>query len=178
MSASHLLRRYIRDLIFGAVDGTVTTFAVVAGAVGAGLGSGVILVLGITKLIADAFSMAVSNYLGTRADQHQPEYISHPRDNAPGPRAAASATFLAFILVGAIPLVPFAVHALSPSVVADPLWPSCALTAAAFVGIGVVKSAATDSSAWRGSAETLALGGGAALLAFGVGWLLRGATGV
>ena len=69
MPLAVLIRRYLRDLVFGAVDGAVTTFAVVAGAVGADLGGGVILVLGVANLIADGFSMGVSNYLGTNADQ-------------------------------------------------------------------------------------------------------------
>ena len=53
MPLAVLIRRYLRDLGFGAVDGAVTTFAIVAGAVGADLGGGVILVLGVANLIAD-----------------------------------------------------------------------------------------------------------------------------
>lgn len=60
---------YVRDFIYGAVDGIVTTFAVVSGVAGAGLPSGVVIVLGAANLIGDGFSMAVSNYLGTRADR-------------------------------------------------------------------------------------------------------------
>jgi VIT1/CCC1 family predicted Fe2+/Mn2+ transporter len=60
---------YLRDFIYGAVDGAVTTFAVVSGAGGAGLSSGVVIVLGIANLIADGFSMAVGNFLGTRVDE-------------------------------------------------------------------------------------------------------------
>ena len=40
---------YLRDLVFGGVDGAVTTFAIAAGAVGAGLGAGAILVLGLAN---------------------------------------------------------------------------------------------------------------------------------
>lgn len=61
---------YLGDFVLGAVDGTVTTFAIVAGAAGAGLSSGVAVVLGLANLVADGFSMAVSNYLKSRADQH------------------------------------------------------------------------------------------------------------
>lgn len=172
-----LSRRYLRDLVFGAVDGTVTTFAIVAGAVGADLGGGIVLVLGLANLIADGFSMAVGNYLGTHADQRQPDRRERPRDDDPDPRGAAAATFLAFVIVGAIPLVPFAVHALSPEMLAQPLGPSSVMTALAFIGIGLAKSRATDIPAWRSAAETLALGGGAAALAFVVGRLLRGAVG-
>lgn len=60
---------YLRDFIYGAVDGLVTTFAVVSGVAGAGLPSGIVIVLGAANLAGDGFSMAVSNYLGTRADR-------------------------------------------------------------------------------------------------------------
>lgn len=178
MPIARLSRRYLRDLVFGAVDGTVTTFAVVAGAVGADLGGGIVLVLGVANLIADGFSMAVSNYLGTHADQRKPDRIERPHHDEPNPRAAALATFLAFVSVGAVPLVPYTVHAVSAALLADPFVPSSVMTALAFVGIGLAKSRATDMPAWRSAAETLALGGGAAALAFLVGWLLRDVAGL
>jgi len=61
-------RNYLRDFIYGAIDGCVTTFAIVSGATGAGLSTGIVIVLGFANLLADGFSMAVSNYLGTKAD--------------------------------------------------------------------------------------------------------------
>ena len=64
---------YLRDLVYGAIDGAVTTFAVVAGARGADLGDSVVVILGLANLFADGFSMAVSNYLGTRAERQQRE---------------------------------------------------------------------------------------------------------
>ncbi|HEX6729346.1 MAG TPA: VIT1/CCC1 transporter family protein [Pyrinomonadaceae bacterium] len=59
---------YLRDWIYGGIDGSITTFAVVTGVVGAGLSPIVIVVLGLANLIADGFSMAASNFLGTRAE--------------------------------------------------------------------------------------------------------------
>jgi VIT1/CCC1 family predicted Fe2+/Mn2+ transporter len=64
---------YLRDVIYGAIDGAVTTFAVVAGVEGADLSASVVLILGGANLIADAFSMAVSNFLGLRAERQQLE---------------------------------------------------------------------------------------------------------
>lgn len=58
---------YLGDFVYGAIDGTVTTFAVVSGAAGAGLSSGIVIVLGIANLVGDGFSMAASNYLGVRS---------------------------------------------------------------------------------------------------------------
>jgi VIT1/CCC1 family predicted Fe2+/Mn2+ transporter len=57
---------YLRDFVYGAMDGTVTTFAVVSGVAGAGLSTGVAIVLGLANLLADGFSMAVGNYLSTK----------------------------------------------------------------------------------------------------------------
>jgi VIT1/CCC1 family predicted Fe2+/Mn2+ transporter len=59
---------YLRDFIYGAIDGTVTTFAVVAGVQGASLAPGIVIILGTANLIADGFSMAVSSFLATRAE--------------------------------------------------------------------------------------------------------------
>jgi vacuolar iron transporter family protein len=66
----------IRDFVYGATDGAVTTFAVVAGVVGAGLFPSIILILGFANLIADGFSMAIGNYLGSKS---QKEYMEKVR---------------------------------------------------------------------------------------------------
>ena len=55
---------YLKDFVYGAIDGAVTTFAVVSGVAGAGLSAGVIIVLGLANLVGDGFSMAASNFLG------------------------------------------------------------------------------------------------------------------
>jgi len=62
---------YLRDFVFGAIDGCVTTFAVVSGVAGADLSSRVIIILGVANLLGDGFSMAASNYLATRAERQQ-----------------------------------------------------------------------------------------------------------
>ncbi len=60
---------FLRDFVYGSIDGCVTTFAIASGAVGAGLSHGVVIILGLANVLADGFSMAVSNYLGTKADR-------------------------------------------------------------------------------------------------------------
>ena len=55
---------YLGDAVLGAVDGGVTTFAVIAGAIGGGFGSQVVVVLGLAKLSADGFSRVHPNFLG------------------------------------------------------------------------------------------------------------------
>lgn len=59
---------YLRDWIYGGIDGSVTTFAVVTGVVGAGLAPVVIVIMGFANLLADGFSMAASNFLGTKSE--------------------------------------------------------------------------------------------------------------
>lgn len=68
---------YLRDWIYGGIDGAVTTFAIVSGVVGAEFSPVVILVLGFANLLADGFSMAASNFSGTRAER---EDIRRMRD--------------------------------------------------------------------------------------------------
>ena len=59
---------YLRDWIYGGIDGAVTTLAVVTGVAGAQLSNWVILALGFANLFADGFSMAAANYLGTKSE--------------------------------------------------------------------------------------------------------------
>ena len=64
------------DFIYGSIDGAVTTFAIVAGVMGAGLSPGIILILGFANLFADGFSMAVANFQASKA---RIEYIEMKR---------------------------------------------------------------------------------------------------
>ena len=59
---------YIKDIVYGANDGIITTFTIVSGSIGAGFSATVIIVLGIASILADGFSMAASNFLGTRSE--------------------------------------------------------------------------------------------------------------
>lgn len=69
-----LYGRYIKDAVYAANDGIVTTFAVVASVVGAGLDPIVILILGFANLLADGFSMATGNYLGISSESDHFKY--------------------------------------------------------------------------------------------------------
>lgn len=219
---------YIRDAVFGAVDGAVTTFAVVAGAIGASLPGGIVVILGMANLFADGLSMAVGNYLGTRAEEHRRDEIraeehreieedpegereevrqiyrakgfegalleqvvdvivaeptrwvdamltdEHGMElEGPNARRAAVWTFAAFLVAGFVPIAPFVAEAVGLDS-APSFEISIGLTAATFFAIGVVKGLVVNRSWLRDGLETLALGGAAAIAAFGVGWLLRG----
>lgn len=68
---------YLGEFVYGGIDGSVTTFAVVAGAVGAGLESSIIIILGFANLLADGFAMSVGAYLSTKTEKDN--YNKHKR---------------------------------------------------------------------------------------------------
>ncbi len=68
---------YIGEFVYGGIDGSVTTFAVVAGSVGANLDTSIIIILGFANLIADGFAMSVGSYLSNKAEQQN--YEKHER---------------------------------------------------------------------------------------------------
>jgi len=67
---------YVGDFVYGAIDGSVTTFAVVSGVAGAGLSANIVIILGFANLLADGFSMAVGNYLSSKSNK---EFIEKER---------------------------------------------------------------------------------------------------
>jgi VIT1/CCC1 family predicted Fe2+/Mn2+ transporter len=228
---SRLARRppqsYLRDLVYGAVDGIVTTFAVVAGAAGAGLAARIVIILGAANLIADGFSMAVSNYLGSKADRQIEERARRSEEehirlvpegereeirqilaakgftgedleravlvvtadravwletmlreelglstDTRSPMQAAFATFVAFVIVGFLPLAPFVYLLLGGGDVPGVFGWSTVATAAAFFVVGAVKARFVEQRWWAEGLRTLALGGAAASLAYVVGTAL------
>ncbi len=213
---------YLRDCVYGGIDGAVTTFAIVAGVVGAGLPARVIIALGIANVLADGFSMAAANYSGTKAEadnarrlraveerhiaevpegemlelleilrlkgltgtvlEKAAEAIAADRGKwidmmlteeygiapvPPHPLRAGIATFLAFLAAGMVPLLPFLFGR------ADAFLAATVATAAVFFGIGAAKSRWSLAPWWRSGTETLAIGGVAALIAYGVGTLFH-----
>jgi vacuolar iron transporter family protein len=69
--------KYIGDLVYGALDGMVTTFAVVSGVEGAKLSSTIVLILGFANLFGDGVSMALGNYLSTKSEK---DYVKKERE--------------------------------------------------------------------------------------------------
>ena len=65
----------MRDCIYGGIDGAVTTFAVVTGVMGAQLSPLIIVIMGVANLIADGFSMAAGNFLGTKAEHDDIQHV-------------------------------------------------------------------------------------------------------
>jgi VIT1/CCC1 family predicted Fe2+/Mn2+ transporter len=190
--------------------------------VGAELSSRVVLILGIANLVADGFSMAASNYSGTKTEHEEQAHlraieerhidavpdgereeirqifrgkgfqgrdleravdvITADRDRwidtmlaeeyglpkaVRSPLKAATSTFVSFVLCGAVPLVPFLVGAPATFQI------SIVMTALVFFLIGSTKSHWSPVSWWRSGSETLAIGLGAATLAFLIGHGLK-----
>ena len=77
------------DLVYGANDGIITTFAVVSGVVGAALET-VIVILGLANLLADGFSMGASNYLARRSNVESDAPTTAPTRCARAARSSAS----------------------------------------------------------------------------------------
>ena len=159
-----IARHYIRDLVYGANDGLITTFAVVVGAVGGGLSPRAMLILGTANLFADGLSMGVGNYLSIRshesalAAQHAPEQEARPARHG-------LATLLAFVTAGAVPLLPFAAGA-----AAHPgLWWSVALTFAMLFTVGALRGLVTVERWWVAGWEMLLLGAAVAIAAYASG---------
>lgn len=65
---------YVKSMVYGGLDGIITTFAVVAGVVGGALDLRVIIILGFSNLLADGFSMATGDYLSSKSEK---EYEDH-----------------------------------------------------------------------------------------------------
>ena len=154
--------KYFPDLIFGGIDGIITTFAVVAGVVGAGLSSFIIFILGISNLLADGFSMAVSNYLSTGSEND----INHKVSKKPF--RAAYVTFSSFIIFGAIPLLPYIVFQFS-LLEFNPFITSSLLAVLTFALLGYMKSKVTNKNIKKTVVETVLIGVGASLIAYFVG---------
>jgi vacuolar iron transporter family protein len=171
--------QYLGQLVYGAIDGSVTTFAVVAGAAGAKLGSTVIIILGIANLIADGFSMGASAYLAAKSQRDLKLSKDEAHQGNETPLGDGIATFLAFVAVGFIPVMVYVIDALLGSkgdrVVLFAM--SCFLTGAAFMAIGIIKGQMTKTNQLKAALETLLLGGIAAGLAYGLGDLLGRALG-
>jgi VIT1/CCC1 family predicted Fe2+/Mn2+ transporter len=160
--------KYLPEFVYGGIDGTVTTFAVVSGVIGASLSSSIILILGFANLFADGFSMAVSNYLSTKSRNE----ISRQKMNA---FKTAIATFIAFLVIGIIPLISFVVAALTGNdyLIRMQSIFSVLLTGLSLIIIGAIKGEVVGRSRIKSSIQTFLIGGTAALLAFIVGYLLR-----
>ena len=57
----------LKGIVFGGLDGILTSFAIISGSVGASLGPVAMLALGVSNVLADALSMGAGEYLSSRS---------------------------------------------------------------------------------------------------------------
>jgi vacuolar iron transporter family protein len=151
--AAAIARHYIRDLIYGANDGIITTFAVVAGVTGGALSPRAVLIVGIANLLADGFSMGVGNYLSIRSHESALAAESRPEEER-YPARHGAATLLAFVAAGAMPLVPYLVTASNDTRFAV----SVGLTVLTLFAVGAARAVVTAQRWWSAGLEMLLLG--------------------
>jgi vacuolar iron transporter family protein len=161
--AAAIARHYIRDIVYGANDGIITTFAVVSGVAGGALSHVAVIVLGAANLTADGVSMGVGNLLAIRADERAREAADLPELET-YPWKHGLATLLAFVVAGAIPLVPYFV----PNTREPLLWSTASTFLALFV-TGALRAIVTTDRWWKSGLETLGLGTVVAVAAYGAG---------
>jgi predicted membrane protein (TIGR00267 family) len=170
-------RKYVPEFVYGGIDGAVTTFAVVAGVIGASLSYKIIIILGLANLFADGFSMAISNYLSSKSqlDVHRShkDFISIKRENG-NPKKNAFATFISFFIIGLIPLIPFILAHFWENLVEKQFLYSFFFTGIALALVGAIKGRIVKKHPIKSAIETLIIGGIAALLAYFIGLLLKG----
>ena len=157
-------RHYIRDLVYGANDGIITTFAVVAGVAGGSLSSVAVLVVGAANLAADGVAMGVGNLLAIRAHESARAADDLPEEET-YPWKHGLATLVAFVVAGSLPLAPYVL----PLADGRRLTWSALLTMGSLFAVGVARAAVTRDRWWRTGLEMLMLGGVVAAAAYGVG---------
>jgi VIT1/CCC1 family predicted Fe2+/Mn2+ transporter len=165
---------YLGEFVYGGIDGAVTTFAVVAGATGAGFSLQVILVLGFANLIADGFSMSVGSYLSKKSEVELMAKRGESTKDEPSPVINGVTTYISFILFGLVPLMAYTIDYLFKLDSGSLFMLSIISTAVAFLGIGVLKSRVAKTPVFRAVLETMSLGLIAALFAYVLGDVLEG----
>ena len=167
-------RHYIRDIVYAANDGLVTTFAVVAGTRGAELTAFAVLALGFANLAADGLAMGAGNYLGIkseRAAEMGDGYVERAETIHAARHGAV--TWASFVAAGLVPLLPF----LFGMSVHRGFWLSLILTAAMLFGVGAWRTRFTGRSFFRSGLEMLLVGALAGAAAFAAGWVVAKAAG-
>lgn len=167
--------RLLKSAVLGANDGMITTFAVVAGVIGAGFKTDVILVLGIANLIADGLSMSLGDYLGERSAAMY-RNLSVKKSSIKSYRVWESGvvTFVSFVIAGSLPLLPYLLMYLQ-----FPLDPALSLkysilaTASGLFTVGSMRAIVTKNKWYRSGLEMLAVGSLAAAAAYILGTVIE-----
>lgn len=156
---------YLSDFVYGAVDGIITTFAVISGTAGAKLHYSVIIILGVSNVIADGFSMASSRYLSAEAEKeiHGHRYLS--------PSFSAIVTFFSFTFIGLIPILIFILAYFASYKNINYLYKLCYfITGMLLFLVGIIKGYVLEKKQiWKSGIEVLTIGGFASFLSYIIG---------
>jgi len=166
-----IARHYIRDLVYGANDGVITTFAVVAGVAGGALSHSAVLIVGAANIAADGLSMAIGNFLSIRAHESALEAENLPQEEA-RPWRHAGATFAAFVVAGSVPLVPYVMPAFRDHEFG---W-SVVSTFASLFAVGAARTMVTVDRWWIAGLEMLMLGAIVTATAYAAGAVIAAAV--
>jgi VIT1/CCC1 family predicted Fe2+/Mn2+ transporter len=160
------MERFLPEFVYGATDGTVTTFAIVAGAIGANLSRTAVLAIGIASVLADGYSMGVSSYL-SESTRHDQTGESLAASKGHTPLASGIATFLSFVAIGTLPLIPFLT---TSRITSSVVYISLVVALASFAGIGYLRGIVTKRKyPLITSGESLLIGGSTAVIAYAIG---------
>ena len=219
---------WLSDFVYGGIDGSVTTFAVVAGVAGAQLSMAVVLILGFANLFADGFSMAVGKFSSDRAERARIQNVRRKLDRAIHEKGSSMkkdlrevlkgrgfkgkdldnavtvmsaneavwvdtlmrhkyhlideniepvkggfTTFVAFNIIGFIPLAAYVLNPILDLEASSLFVLTSVFTLGALFIVGAIKGKVTEGNwGWSGI-ETMVIGGAAAAIAYLVGYLLR-----
>ncbi len=145
------IRDYLPSIVYGGSDGTVTTFAVMAGAVGAGIDARVVIILGFANLFSDGFSMASADYLSEDSRIGESKKIALRN---------AYITFFSFIIIGFIPLIPILFLKNNAFIY------SCIFTLITFASIGYMRGKVLRRDPLRLATQSVAIGTACALISY------------
>jgi vacuolar iron transporter family protein len=161
---TNFFRQNIKSIVYGGLDGIITTFAVVSGVIGANLAVSIILIMGFANLIADGFSMAAGSYLSAKAEGERKRKISKTAI------VESLSTFGSFIFFGFLPLFPFVLALVVPGVSSIVIGLSVVMTFFTLAALGITKAKILSKSIVRSASEVVLIGGGASLIAYGIGY--------
>ena len=227
--------RYLKSIVYGGLDGIITTFAVVAGVKGATLSLAIVLILGIANLLADGMSMGIGDYLSSKSEieyqkkerereawevENYPEgeklelielyqskglseedaktvvdiFSKDPKtwvdimmveelgilEETESPMGNAIATFISFVIFGAIPLLTYVLALFIDTLASNSVLLftiACISTGITLFVLGALKTNITGKNLWISGLETLLVGAAAAgaayLIGFGLSFLVN-----
>lgn len=170
-----IIKKYLPEFVYGSVDGVVTTVAIVTAAVGAGLSSSVIFILGLANVLADAWSMGSSEYLSSISEAQMNFADNEHAEDEDGktPLTKGWVTFVSFVAIGLLPVTPFFFSIVFPAFTNYDVYTSLAAALAAFILIGYIGARVTGASRFKNILRTVVVGSIAGLISFFVGYLLR-----